>query len=92
MQAAALVKLGLLLWTSPKAFFGGACGQDWVWLPDSVLITKSTQLQRVLCSQASDIEKVSQLITSLAGNVGRNICSASNKEIYAITKLMLKKI
>ena len=68
MQAAGLVKMGLLLWNSPKAFFGGACGQDWVWQPNTVLIAKSTQLQSLLRGQASDIDKISQLIIALAGD------------------------
>jgi len=45
MQAAGLVKMGLLIWTSPKAFFGSACGQDWMWQPvfctQSALICKA---------------------------------------------------
>ena len=73
MQAAALVKMGLLQWTSAKAFFGGACGQDWMWQPDQVLIAKCTELQRILQGPSSDIDKVSCLVQSVAGQQGLEI-------------------
>jgi hypothetical protein len=73
MQAAALVKLGLLQWTSAKAFFGGACGQDWMWQPDAVLHAKFTELQRILQGPGSDIAKVSHLVRSLVGQQGLEI-------------------
>lgn len=73
MQAAGLVKLGLLQWTSRKAFFGGACGQDWTWQPDQLLINKSHDLQRILRGASPDIAKVSHVVQLLAGDEGLDI-------------------
>jgi len=70
MQAAALVKIGVLQWKSPKAFFGGACGQDWIWQSDQVLHEKCTQWLRLLQAPGSDIEKVSRLVQAVSGSEG----------------------
>jgi hypothetical protein len=70
MQAAGLVKVGLLKWKSPKAFFGGACGQDWLWQPESVLEAKSIALIKILRGTSSNIDKVSHVIQSLVGSEG----------------------
>jgi hypothetical protein len=70
MQSAALVKIGVLKWTSAKAYFGGACGQDWMWQPDKILHTKSADLQRILQGPGGDVEKLSQLVQTLVGQQG----------------------
>ena len=70
MQSAALVKIGVLKWTSAKAYFGGACGQDWMWQPDKILHTKSADLQRILQGPGGNVQKVSQLVQSLVGEQG----------------------
>ena len=62
--------MGVLQWTSAKAYFGGACGQDWMWQPDQVLHMKSADLQRILQGPGGDIERLSRLIQSLVGQEG----------------------
>lgn len=44
-----------------------------MWQPDQVLIAKSTELQRILQGPGSDIDKVSHLVQSVAGQQGLDI-------------------